>query len=64
MFKQIVERNLEMYWVASNTYAFSNDFLKVLMTFLLMNESSGHPKLPFLIYKNIFGFFKNKMFIS
>ena len=63
MFKQIVERNLEMYWVASNTYAFSNDFLKVLMTFLLMNESSGHPKLPFLIYKNIFGFFQNKMFI-
>ncbi len=63
MFKQIVERNLKMYWVASNTYAFSNDFLKVLMTFLLMNESSGHPKLPFLIYKNIFGFFKNKMFI-
>ena len=63
MFKQIVERNLEMYWIASNTYAFSNDFLKVFMTFLLMNESSGHPKLPFLIYKNIFGFFKNKMFI-
>lgn len=63
MFKQIVERNLEMYWEVSNTYAFSNDFLKVFMTFLLMNENSDHPKLPFLIYKNIFGFFKNKMFI-
>lgn len=56
-----LERNLTMFWVPRHTYVFHNDFFKMLMTFLLMNENSS-PKLPLMICTKIFGFFNIKKF--
>lgn len=56
-----LERNLTMFWVPWHTYVFHNDFFKMLMTFLLMNENSSS-KLPLMICTKIFGFFNIKKF--
>jgi len=64
--KPYLERNLKMFWIWQNTHAFSNDFFKVLITFLLANKSFGdnkQPQLPIHICFKIFGFFQNKMFL-
>ena len=58
-----LERNLTMFWVPQNTYVFHNDFFKMLMTFLLMNENSS-PKLPLIIFTKIFGFFNIRKFLD
>jgi len=64
--KPYLQRNLEMFWIRQNTPAFSNDFFKVLMTFLLANKSSdgNKPQLPIDICFKIFGFFQNNMFLE
>jgi len=64
--KPYLQRNLEMFWIRQNTPAFSNDFFKVLITFLLANKSSdgNKPQLPIDICFKIFGFFQNNMFLE
>jgi len=58
-----LERNLTMFWEPWNTYVFHNDFFKMFMTFLLMNENSS-PKLPIIIFNKIFGFFNIRKFLD
>lgn len=62
--KPYLQRNLEMFWIRQNTPAFSNDFFKVLITFLLANKNGNKPQLPIDICFKIFGFFQNKMFLE
>ena len=62
--KPYLQRNLEMFWIRQNTPAFSNDFFKVLITFLLANKNGNKPQLPIDICFKIFGFFQNNMFLE
>ena len=61
-----LQRNLKMFWKPEILYAFSNDFFKVLMAFLLANKSSdgNKPQLPIDICFKIFGFFQNEKFLD
>jgi hypothetical protein len=60
-----LEINLNRYWSPKTTSCFSDNFFKVLMTFLLSNNQlrvKSQPNLPLIMCNTIFGFLQNKMF--
>lgn len=62
VFGKIVENNLQMYWKPQYTYLFSTHFYKVVITFLILNNSDyDMPRLPQIVCNSIFGFFNRKL---
>ena len=60
-----LEINLNRYWSPQTTLCFSENFFKVLIAFLLINNhlrDVRRANLPLIMCNKIFGFFQNKMF--